>query len=137
MLPSIAPGFRREIPSAMVFFTPAPCNASKHHPLLTSRPPKRRISAPDRGSLPPSHLETYQTADVLFPRIKIVSRASLGRMCDCVTNIDAVTTIPNNSSTLIDRSFQSRIDARSRSRTSSSKSEHHHTPSPGSGPKTK
>ena len=51
-----------------------------------------------------------------------------------MTKIDAVTTIPNSSNTLIDRSFQSLTVARSHVRTSSSNSKRYHTPNPGAGP---
>ena len=67
--------FHREMPSAMELSTPATRDASKHHPLPTSKHPNKRMSAPDRGSLPPRHFETQCTADKLSPRIKIVPHA--------------------------------------------------------------
>ena len=58
-LPSISSGSHREMPKEMVFSTLATCNASNHHPMPTSRHPSRHMSAPDRGSLLPLHLDTH------------------------------------------------------------------------------
>ena len=72
---------------------------------------------------------------LLCPRIKMLSRAYLGSMSDCVTSIHADTTMPNSSSTLTKRAIQSLTVMRSRARTWASISKRHHTPNPDLGPK--
>ena len=97
-----------------------------HCPTLNMR--NKRMSAPDRGSFPSRPFVIQSTAGVLPLRVKTVSRTYLGCMLDCVTNIRAVMTMPNSSSTLMDVSPQPRTVSRSRAHTSSSKSKRHHAP---------
>ena len=118
----------REIPSARVFFTPFTCRARKHHPLRTSSHPSIRINAPDLGSLPARHWLIQCIADWLSPRIRILWRSYSGFAPACTTKAHAVTTMPSNSSTFIDRSSLPHTRCRRRLRTPSSKSILHHAP---------
>ena len=73
------PRSQREIPSAASLWIPRTCVASKCHPDDTSRTPRRRMRAPERGSSPPRHRRTQCTAALLSPRNKAQSPVADGR----------------------------------------------------------
>ena len=118
----------RDIPSAKTFATPRTCLTLKHRPLRISRQPSIGMSAPARGSCPPRHRLTQWTADILQPRIRILSPTYWGAVLASTVKAHAVTTLASNSSTSKHRSSLPYKCDRRRSWVSSSKSIRHHHP---------